>query len=325
MGKKDVTTTERMDPAAEKFRNIGYNATLERLGMGGMGGYTQGGQPYTPEAPKEGGRGFLFGLGGPFGPPISPTNPFSGPGGTAPAPDVSGVQQFTGGPTYSMAGPNIGPGMPGGNPWEQDYQTAGTDVAGYDPGMTDAYGGTQSVADRNAAMQGQGYDAAGRFLDPAQAAADAQARMNPWMTGVDQAMTAKFEEALAKAQAAAKGNAIAQGAFGSGSRMGVAAGEATRGSMLDFMDQQARMRNEAYYNAQGQTERAAGLGANLGLGAGGQALEGYGQQGQFADQFRQLQQDKYDTPFRDLSILQGMVTGAPFTRTTKESGGGGFF
>lgn len=312
MGKKDVTTTERMDPAAEKFRNIGYNATLERLGMGGMGGYTQGGRPYTPApAPAPGGGGFL-------GDRIRGAGIQSNPFG-APNVDPASNAQFTGGPMV------INSMMPGGNPWEQDYQTAGTDVAGYDPGMTDAYSGTQGVADRNAAMQGQGYDAAGRFLDPAQAAADAQARMNPWMTGVDQAMTGKFEEALAKAQAAAKGNAIAQGAFGSGSRMGVAAGEATRGSMLDFMEQQAKMRNEAYYNAQGQTERAAGLGANLGLGAGGQALEGYGQQGQFADQFRQLQQDKYDTPFRDLGILQGMVTGAPFTRTTKESGGGGFF
>jgi hypothetical protein len=322
MGKKDVSTETKLDPMAEKARNIGYNANLAAYGYGSTGNYNKAGVPNTgAPMPNTGQPAIPSSAGGAMPGSVSvgqyPGAPMvnsMAPGG---APPPNGMLQLSGAGMNANGAPQPA--------YQQDWVPgAGSSVAGYDQGFGDAYGGTGRTADAASAASQGGYDAAGRFLDPAKAAADAQARMNPWMSGVDQAMTGKYEESLAMAQRAARGSAVSAGAYG-GTRAGVAAGEATRGATLDYMSQQAQMRNEAYYAAQGQTERAGQLGANLGMGGGQLAGDMYRNQGAFSEQVRQLQQDKYDARFKDLGMLTDALNGGTSGTTVVERGGGGFF
>lgn len=317
MGKKDVTTETKLDPMAEKARNIGYNANLAGLGYGSMSDYDKGG------AAKDGSMGPTY----PAIPPSGGT-PMPGQVGTNP-----GVTQYSGPMLNSSAQPNgmlqlsgaqmNAQGAPQPN-YQQDYVGPGSSVAGYDQGFGDAYAGTGAAADAAARASQGGYDAANRFLDPAQAAADAQARMNPYMSAVNDPAKAAYEESLAMAQRSASQSALSAGAFG-GSRSGVAAGEATRGATLDYNLANAQRLENAYYNAQGQTQAAGALGANLGMGSNQLAQSGYMQQGGFSDQARQIQQDKYDTKLKDLGLLTDALNGGTSGTTVVERGGGGFF
>lgn len=320
MGKKDVSTETKLDPIAEKARNIGYNANLAGLGYGSLSDYGKGGEA------KDGSMGPTY----PAIPPSGGT-PMPGQVGTNP-----GVTQYS--------GPMINARAPGGQPngmlqlggaqmnasgapqpnYQQDYVGPGSSVAGYDQGFGDAYGGTGQQADANRVASQGGYDAAGRFLDPNQANADAATRMSGYNTAVSDPLRAKYEESLALAQRAAGQSALSSGAFG-GSRSAVAAGEAGRGATLDYNAAEAQRQEQAYYAARGETAAAGQLGANLGMGAGQAATDAYRNQGAFSEQARQLQQDKYDAKFKDLGMLTDALNGGTSGTTVVERGGGGFF
>lgn len=288
MGKNDQTVTQKPDPTSERYRNIYWNATLNRLGMGNMADYSKSGQYMGAGAAAASPSNFFQRS------PLS-TNPFP----TAPVQPNMDPGQVTGGGYPGSAGDSV------------------VGVADYDPGFQDAYSGMSGLGDAALKQSGLGFDAANRALDPAQFGAAAQGYMNPYIEGVIDPLRAQFDESRARALTAVKQNAASQGAYG-GSRHGVAEGEASRGIALDENAALAKLYAGGYENAANRAMQAGQLGANLGLGAGGLANQALLGQGGFSEQLRQLNQSRMDIPIRELGLLGAALGQGPTGQTTTQ-------
>lgn len=193
--------------------------------------------------------------------------------------------------------------------------TGQVQTAGYDPGFRDAYSGVQGLGDAAARESGIGYGAANRFLDPAQFGAAVQGYMDPYQQQVIDATRAQMDDQRARAMMESKQMATGQNAYG-GSRHGVMDAMLMRDSAKDENSLIAQLLSQGYGQAAGLAAQAGQLGANLGMGAGQQALGAYGMQGSFADQLRQLQQQRLDEPFRALEIARGVGASLPTGNTS---------